>query len=129
MAFLLAEVGMISVMLSISLAEMKFCSSLPKYCNNGISVGGSCESYGINEYHRVGPHVEDFSHVGIELFTFGDVVSQPVISLEIHILDEQRVKSVNISDEQIPISLQLRLHLGQCKDLSLLTSMALKEFA
>ena len=49
--------------------------------------------------------------MSIEFFTFGNVVSKPMVSLKVNILDEQGIKGVDVSDEKVPIALQLRFNL------------------
>lgn len=41
----------------------------------------------------------------VQMFGFDCVVLEPIISLVVNIFDKQRVKSINISDKQLPFFL------------------------
>lgn len=63
------------------------------------------------EVLRFWPDVENFWDVIVQIFCLWDIISQPMVTLQIHIFDEKGVECINVSHDKTPIFLNLGFYL------------------
>ena len=64
-------------------------------------------------YLRVGPNMKDLCHSVVHILSLRDTILEPIVTVLIHVFDEQRVEGIDVSRQQLPLLLQLTLHLHE----------------